>query len=308
MADRHTDLQERREGDRRPATAGRSRSWPSTSMDEVGSSCHIHSSAVGPRRTASRSCGTPTARDHLSRRRSATGSAACSPRSRELSLVLRAVRQLLQAVPARLVGADRRRPGASTTARCGLRRRRPRPGLRVESPHPRRRRATPTSPSPPRSPPASTASSTASTPATPFVGNALRADPTSRASRRTLVEAIDLFERSATSPATPSATTSTTTCSTPPARSGPAFNSASPTGSCAAASSASDVAPRRPSAVTCAAPADRPASATGSSRRWSCQPYYSTRCTVPAASVRCSPRGRPASSTSAGAARATSTG
>ena len=62
----------------------------------------------------------------------AAGSAACVAASRELSLAVRPVRQLLQAVPARLVGADRGRLGRDNRT-CGLRVVGHGAGYRVES-------------------------------------------------------------------------------------------------------------------------------------------------------------------------------
>ena len=48
------DLQERRQGDRGAARPRRSRSWRSTPSDEVGSSCHVHSSLWDTDRQACR--------------------------------------------------------------------------------------------------------------------------------------------------------------------------------------------------------------------------------------------------------------
>ena len=84
MADRHVDLQERREGDRRRSTAARSRSWRSTRWTRSAR-----------RATCTRACGTrrPATAADVGRRRapttsrtcSAAGSAASSRRGRELA-------------------------------------------------------------------------------------------------------------------------------------------------------------------------------------------------------------------------------
>ena len=87
------------------------------SMDEVGSSCHVHSSlwdADGDRvadvgATTRPTTMSPAFRGWLG------GQLADRPRAR---VDVRPDRQLVQAVPARVVGADRARRGATTTARA----------------------------------------------------------------------------------------------------------------------------------------------------------------------------------------------
>ena len=118
-----------------PRRAQRSRSWPSTNERE-GNSCHIHLSLRGDRRQ-------PGARRRRAARavqaRASTSSPASSPRLRELTLLLRAEHQLLQALRAGLVRADRGRLG---TGQPHLRAaaRRPRPVAAVREPGARRRR------------------------------------------------------------------------------------------------------------------------------------------------------------------------
>ena len=118
-------LQERRQGDRGAARPRRSRSWRSTRPTKSAR-----------RATCTRACGTPTgetplmwdadAPDHLSPafRGWLGGQIACG---RELAWMYAPDRQLLQALPARVVGADRARverrqphvrlPRSSATAR-----------------------------------------------------------------------------------------------------------------------------------------------------------------------------------------------
>ena len=107
---------------------------------------------------------------------------------------VRPERQLLQALPARLVGADRgglgpRQPHLRAAPR------RPRRRATGSSPGSPAPTSTPTSRSPASSPPACTASTHELDPGEPFVGNAY-ADPDIAHIPSTLVEAIDLFEHS----------------------------------------------------------------------------------------------------------------
>ena len=136
MADRHVDLQERRQGDRVATRPRRSRSWRSTRWTRSAR-----------RATSTRACGTRRRRQPdverrrarpPCRRRSAAGSAARSRRPRA-RVDVRPHRELLQALPARVVGADRARVGPRQP-HLRLPGRRPRPGLPRRVAHPRRRR------------------------------------------------------------------------------------------------------------------------------------------------------------------------
>ena len=136
MADRHVDLQERREGDRRLRRPRRSRSWRSTRWTRSAR-----------RATCTRACGTPTATKSLMwERRRARPHVAGVPRlarrpdrARPRARVdVRPDGQLLQALPARVVGADRARVGRRQP-HVRLPGRRPRPGVPGRVAHPRRR-------------------------------------------------------------------------------------------------------------------------------------------------------------------------
>ena len=149
-------LQARREGDRVPARLAPSRSWPSTTWPRPArrSTCTPRS---GTRRAAS-PCSPPavgirTASPPLFGQWLA-GQLAHGARAR---LLLRARRELLQALSVRIVRAHahRGRVGQPDVRLPALRRRR---RLPRREPHPRRRRQSRISPSPPRSPPGSTAS------------------------------------------------------------------------------------------------------------------------------------------------------
>ena len=121
----------------RRSPGARSRSWRSTRWTRSGSSCHVHSSlwdADGEqslmwerRRARPPVAGVPRLARRAARRR---------PRAR---VAVRADRQLLQALPARVVGADRARVGARQP-HVRVPRRRARAGVPGRVPHPRRRR------------------------------------------------------------------------------------------------------------------------------------------------------------------------
>ena len=100
------------------AQEGMSITFMAKPNEREGNSCHIHFSL----RDADGALGDGRRRAGAACRRPGSGcSPGCSPRMRELTLLLRPEHQLLQAVPARLVRADRACAGAPTTApaRCG---------------------------------------------------------------------------------------------------------------------------------------------------------------------------------------------
>ena len=174
------------------STAARSRSWRSTRWTRRGSSCHIHSSlwsADGEEPyDLRRGCARPhvVGLPRLPRR-----AAAVLPRAH---VVLRPVRQLVQAVRARFVGADRGRVGPGQPhVRAAHRRPRPRPA--AWSPGSRGPTATRTSRSRRRSPPGWTASNRASTRAPRSRATRTR-PPTCRASRPRSSRRSGCFEES----------------------------------------------------------------------------------------------------------------
>ena len=162
-------------------------------FDETGSSCHIHSSLWsddGPEPAMDDDHGehgmSELFRWYLG--------GLLATRGRVL-VAVGADDQQLQAVPARLVGADGRSAGASTTARSASARSvtATAPGSSAAS-----RVATPTatSRSPARSPAACTASATGSSRRPPYVGNGYDATDLPRIPWN-IVDAIDLWESSA---------------------------------------------------------------------------------------------------------------
>ena len=204
-------------------------------FDETGSSCHVHSSLW-----------TPDGDDRAVRRRARRRQHGMSDLfrhylaglDRHRTRVLAAVgarRQQLQALPARLVGADGHRMGRRQPhARLPQGRpRRRRPGSSAASPAATR---TATSRSPARSPAGCTASATSSSSASRSSATATTA-PTSHAGpvehrrRDRAVGAVG--DRAASA----SATTSTTTSSRWRRPSGRPSTRRSPTGSCAATGS-----------------------------------------------------------------------
>ena len=179
------------------------------SMDEVGSSCHVHSSVWDADATRSLMW-SDDATITTSRPCSAAGSAgsiADRPRAR---VDVRPDRQLVQALPTRVVGADRARVGPRQPhVRLPRRRaRRVRTGSSRASPAPTPTR---TSRSRRRSPRACTASSTASRPPPRFDGNAYVAPDVARVPWN-IVEAIDALPTSRRSRSRRSAPTCTTIC------------------------------------------------------------------------------------------------
>ena len=119
------------------AQEGMSLTFMAKFNEREGNSCHIHLLAARRRR---RRRSSPTTADDGGCRRRAASSPGSSPRMRELTLLLRAEHQLLQALRRRLLRADRGRLGRATTApaRCGSSA--TAPALRVENRVPGRRR------------------------------------------------------------------------------------------------------------------------------------------------------------------------
>ena len=108
------------------------------SMDDVGSSCHVHSSLWDARGHRVASCGSDDGPDHMSPAfRGWLGGLVAT--GRELAWMFAPTVNSLQAVPAGVVGADRARLGPRQP-HLRLPARRPRPGLPHRVAHPRRRR------------------------------------------------------------------------------------------------------------------------------------------------------------------------
>ena len=126
---RPRDLQERRQGDRRPGGRCRSPSWRSSTRRE-GNSCHIHCSLADEDGENAFADDRQTVRP-LPRRPARLPARA--------DAVLRPARQLLQALRAGLVRADRGRLGQRQPHLLDARRR-PRPGAARREPAARRRR------------------------------------------------------------------------------------------------------------------------------------------------------------------------
>ena len=192
------------------------------SMDEVGSSCHVHSSVWDDRRRRRSLMWDDDAPDHLS-----DGVPRLARRARR-----DAARELAWMFAPTVNSYKRYQPESwaptalawgATTARAGFRVVGHGAGLPRRVPHPRRRRQPVPRVRRRRSPPACTASSTTSTRRRAFDGNAYEAPDVPRVPS-TLVEAIDAVRASRGGARPRSATTSTTTCSTPPGRSGASFN------------------------------------------------------------------------------------
>ena len=182
MADRHVDLQERRQGDRRRSTAGRSRSWRSTRWTRSAR-----------RATCTRACGTPTATTSLMW--SDDGPTTCPPSFRgwlgglvahrpRARVDVRPVRELATSATSPSRGRRPRSRGATTTAPAatGSSATARRSASSRASPAPTRTR---TSRSRRRSPPGCTASSNEHRAAADASSATRTTRPTSRTCRRT---------------------------------------------------------------------------------------------------------------------------
>ena len=217
-------------------------------FNDTGSSCHIHSSLWTHRRRDGGVRRPPRPARHerdvpaLPRRPDRHG-----PR---VQPAVGAHDQQLQAVPAGLVGAHRRRLG-HRQPHARLPQGRPRQGHPRRVPHPRQRRQQLLRLRRHASPVGCTASRTSCRSASRSSATATRR-PTSRASRGTS-STRSTCGRTAPSPASASATTCTTTSSRWPRPSGRRSTTPSPTGSCAATGSASSssrsVRPRTPTST-----------------------------------------------------------
>ncbi len=160
-------------------------------FDDGGNSCHIHSSLWAD--DGARSV-MPGDGEHAHERRVPLVPRRADGDGTRVLAAVRPQRQQLQAVPARQLGADRRRLGhRQPHARLPRRRARARRcAWSRASPAPT---PTPTTPSPPRSPAVCTASRSASSRPTPYHGNGYTADDLPRIPS-TYVEAIELWRGS----------------------------------------------------------------------------------------------------------------
>ena len=190
---RHQPRCSRTRSRRSPTLSGRSVTFMAKPhFDDAGCSCHIHSSLWADDGDAQRMAGDARSAPHerrvplVPRRADGDGTGVLA--------AVRPQRQQLQALPARQLGADRRRLGRRQP-HARLPGRRPRSAACASSHGSQAPTPTPTTPSPRRSPAACTASSERIEPPEPYRGNGYAADDLPRIPT-TFPEAIELWRDS----------------------------------------------------------------------------------------------------------------